>query len=167
MSSTALLKSLSLALKGVRRHRKLTVLQIANSMGLSKRTYEEFEAGRTGLRLDRLEAFARATDSDPHAILISAWIGTPDFAAACAETKAISLLLSALGRAHTDLGGVLAYLTARDVAAAFGAAFTDLIAAGEARRARSQPISKTCDTQALSDTPPDPTKPSDPDRRGS
>lgn len=161
------LKTLSRALKGVRRHRKLTVLQVANRMGMRKRTYEYFEGGKGGLRLDRVEGFAQATDSDAHAILISALIGAPDLAPACAETKAITILLSTLGRVESDLSGALVDLTARDLTSAFGSAFTDLIAAGQERQALRRPTSDGAEVRDPDDPPPESHHSPDPDRRGS
>jgi len=161
------LKTLSRALKSVRRQRGLSVLEVANRMGMRKRTYEYFEGCKGGLRLDRVAGFAQATDSDAYAILISAAIGAPDLAAACAETKAMTLLFATLGRVEADLSAALADLTARDLASAFGATFADLIAAGQARRALTQAGLDAPQIRGAEILPPDDPHPPDPDRRGS
>ena len=157
-------KTLSAALKGVRKHRSLTVLQVAKRMGLAKRTYEYFEGLKGGLPVDQIHGFAQATDSDAWAILISALIGAPDLATACADSKAMTIFFLALGRAEPDLREALTHLSPREVTRVFDAAFADLIAAGRAHRAASGPPS---DRQATPpDAPPQPPEPSDPDRRG-
>ena len=149
------LKTLSRALKGVRRQRGLTVQQVATRMGIAKRTYEYFEGGKGGLTLDKVYRFAEATDSDPYAILVATLIGAPELAAACVETKAITILLSALGRAEADLSCALADLTARDVSGAFSATFADLIAAGLQRRGQTPSPADATQAPDLEDPPPD------------
>lgn len=124
-------------------------------MGMAKRTYEYFEGGKGGLKLEKVYRFAEATDSDPYAILVAALIGAPELAAACVETKAISILLTTLGRAEADLSCALVDLTARDVSGAFSATFADLIAAGLRRRVKTQSPADGSQDPDLEDPPPD------------
>ncbi|MDO8913965.1 MAG: helix-turn-helix transcriptional regulator [Phenylobacterium sp.] len=157
-------KTLSAALKSVRRHRRLTVQQVADRMGLAKRTYEYFESDKGGLRLDHLDAFAEATDSDARAILVAALSGAPDFASACADTKAMAILFSTVARVEPYFTSALAHLTTRDLAGVFSAAFADLIGTGQERRDQTAPTTVTPQTQCPDDPPPSPPQPPDPDR---
>ena len=161
------LKTFSAALKSVRRHRRLTVQQVADRMGLAKRTYEYFESGQGGLRFDHLDAFAEATDSDARAILVATLSGAPGFAAACADTKAMAILFSTVARVEPNLTKVLAHLTARDLAGAFGVAFADLISTGQERQDLTAPSTVTPQTQCPDDETPSSPQPPDPDRSGS
>lgn len=88
---------LSSVLKALRRHRRLTVQQVAERMGLEKRTYERFEAGEGELKVDRIFSFAQAINADPYALLASVKLGSPDFAVACADNK-LALLFVAHAR---------------------------------------------------------------------
>lgn len=85
---------LSSVLKALRLHRRMTVLQVAERMGLEKRTYERFEAGEGELKVERIFSFARATDTDPYALLASVKLGSADFALACADNKLALLFLA-------------------------------------------------------------------------
>jgi transcriptional regulator with XRE-family HTH domain len=88
---------LSSVLKALRRHRRLTVQQVAERMRLEKRTYERFEAGEGELKVDRIFNFAQVINADPYALLASVKLGSPDFAVACADNK-LALLFVAHAR---------------------------------------------------------------------
>jgi transcriptional regulator with XRE-family HTH domain len=89
--------ALSSVLKALRLQRRMTVQQVAERMGLEKRTYERFEAGEGELKVERIFSFAQATDTDPYALLASVRLGSADFAVACADNK-LALLFVAHAR---------------------------------------------------------------------
>ncbi len=139
---------LSEALRRVRRHRSLTAAEVAARMHIAKRTYERFEAGRTRLNLDHVVRFARATDCDPNAILMSVVIGSPDFAWRSCDNRMATILTIALQKFDARVGDTLSELDihtlvsaitqmfdglestlARDDAKAWIAAGTDALAA--------------------------------------
>lgn len=101
---------LSSVLKALRLHRRMTVLQVAERMGLQKRSYERFEAGEGLLKVERIFAFATATDTDPYALLASVKMGSADFAVACADNKLALLFVAHAREIFVREGGETAKL---------------------------------------------------------
>ncbi|WP_421932378.1 helix-turn-helix domain-containing protein [Phenylobacterium sp.] len=129
---------LSRALRGVRGLRGLSPTEIAKRMGVCKRTYEYLDAGTGRIRLDRILAFADATDSDALAILTSVITSADEIAVRCADSKLFYVFKSALVKLNAELGEDLALLTARDCFRAFDAAMESLAAAARNRRAAAE-----------------------------
>lgn len=125
---------LSSVLKAVREHRRLTVQQVADGMGMKKRSYERFEAGEGRLKLERIFGFATATDSDPYAIQASVKLGTPEFALACIDNKLCMLLVAHARQLFRAEGSGLATLQAQVIIEALTPAFAAM--ATELQRAR-------------------------------
>ncbi|TAL32812.1 MAG: XRE family transcriptional regulator [Phenylobacterium sp.] len=121
-------EGLSCVLKSIRNHRRLTVQQVADRMALNKRTYERFEAGEGFLKVDRIFAFARATDSDPYANWASVKMGAPDFAIACIDSKLLLLCVAHARELFLQEGADLANLQAAPIVEALRVAFTMLSA---------------------------------------
>jgi len=117
-------EALSRVLKAIRRHRHMTVDQVADLMMLKKRTYERFEAGEGLLKAERIFAFARATDADPYALWASAKLGTPDFALACIDNKLVLLFVTHARRLFESTGADLGKLQPQVIVEALAAAFT-------------------------------------------
>lgn len=117
---------LSAALRAIRRRRGLRVGDIAAAMNLSQRTYEHFEAGRGRLNVDYVRRFARATDSDPVAILAAVHIGSPAFAGRCADNKLMTILFIALEEFDEAMGDRIAQVDARTLMEAFTRTFRTL-----------------------------------------
>lgn len=118
---------LSAALKAVRRLRGMTVTETASRMNMPKRTYERFEAGETRFNIDYLHRFARATASDPFAPLLAVAIGSPEFAARCADNQFGAVLMGALRGLDRQAGSLLPLLSARDIIDAATALQTQFI----------------------------------------
>jgi transcriptional regulator with XRE-family HTH domain len=96
---------LSAALRGVRAYRRMSARAVAEAMNLPPRTYHRFEAGETRPNLDYIHRFARATQSDAHAILTAVAIGDPSFAWRSADhqlSTVIAVALQAFNAAHGD-----------------------------------------------------------------
>jgi transcriptional regulator with XRE-family HTH domain len=125
---------LSRVLKAIRNHRGLTVQQVATGMGMKKRTYEHFEAGEGLLKLDRIFAFATATDSDPYAIQAAVRLDMPEFALACIDNKLCMLLVAHAREIFRREGAGLSTLPAQAIVEALEPAFAAM--AAELQRAR-------------------------------
>ncbi|WP_334165386.1 helix-turn-helix domain-containing protein [Phenylobacterium sp.] len=128
-------RRLSRALKALRRHRRMRPAEVAAAMGMPLRSYEHFEAGRGRLNLDRLHAFAAATDTDAFAILASLALEAPEFAVACADNKLMLILMMTLQDFEAAAGAEIARLEPRTAIAAFTRTFAELLAAARRRDA--------------------------------
>ncbi|SRR5258706_15184036 len=126
---------LSSILKAVRQHRRMTVLQVATLMGMRKRSYERFEAGEGLPKVERIFAFAQATDSDPYALLASVKLGAPDFALACIDNKLVMLLVAYARELFRVQGPTMAGLQAQVIVEALTAAFAAMSAELDQERA--------------------------------
>ncbi len=117
---------LSAAVRAVRKDRGMTSVQVARAMNIALRTYQRFEAGETRLNLDHIERFARATTSDPHALLLSVMIGSPAFALRCRDNRMATILTIALEKFDTKHGDRLRHLDIRALVAAVTSMFDGL-----------------------------------------
>lgn len=118
---------LSAALKLVRKARGMSSRQTAASMHMSVRTYQRFEAGETRLNLDHIHRFARATASDPHAIMLSVMIGSPRFALSAADNMLSTVLVVGVQKLERAVGERIAELDTRSLVSAVAALFDGLI----------------------------------------
>lgn len=116
----------SAALKLVRRHSGLSTRKVASGMHLPLRTYEHFEAGHGRLNLDYIHRFCAVTDSDPYAVLLAIWIGSPAFALRAADNKFMNVFTILLQAADTRMGDRLRDLDARTLIAVMGEMFDRL-----------------------------------------
>lgn len=112
-------ESLSRALGQIRQRRGLRRRDVARAMGMTLRTYENFESGRGPMTYDRLAAFSNATDSDLVALLLCHHLGGPGLALACADNKAAAIALATLEDIDAGLSTGLSGLTAASLLAAF------------------------------------------------
>jgi len=107
-------------------------------MGLPTRTYQHFESGRTYLDLERLIAFAEATDSDACGILAAVLMGSPMFAVRSMDNKLMSVLLGGAQRLNERLGDDLSRLEVGRLIAAVRKVFDELEAELAARHDEAQ-----------------------------
>ena len=119
---------LSRALRAVRRVRPMRTREIAAAMGMPPRTYEHFEAGGGRFSLDNVLSFAKASDSDPFAILIGVLTDSPDLAAHCADNKMLIAFAMALRELNADLGPEIRRLETSTLVMAFAELFEGLAA---------------------------------------
>jgi transcriptional regulator with XRE-family HTH domain len=125
---------LSPTLKAIRRKRGLSVVELARRMGMARRTYSHFEAGKGTFRLDRVLAFAGATQSDPYALLFGLLRDTPALAVRVSDNKlvaAFAILMTEFDEDHAD---ALSLIEAGAAFSAFSAAFRGLAEVLAARR---------------------------------
>ncbi len=117
---------LSIALRSIRKARRLTASEVAAAMGMALRTYERFEAGQDRIDLERVMRFAEATDSDPFAIIASVWLKTPEFAVQTADNKPMVVMMLALRNFHDDIGEDITLIEPRVFWGGFRRLFQDL-----------------------------------------
>jgi transcriptional regulator with XRE-family HTH domain len=105
-------EALAQALKSLRRLRGLRPGEMANAMGMPRRSYEYFEAGRGPLNVDRVHRFAQILDVDPFAILAAMEIRSPQFAVRCAEHKLMTVIMVAIQEFDAAAGDDIGRLNA-------------------------------------------------------
>jgi hypothetical protein len=104
---------------------------MADAMGMQRRTYEYFEAGRGKINVDRIHQFAKILDVDPYAILAAVEIRSPGFAVACAEHKLMTVLMVNLQEFDANASAAVANLNTATIVTGFTHMFDAL--AREAR----------------------------------
>ncbi|WP_292033977.1 MULTISPECIES: helix-turn-helix domain-containing protein [unclassified Brevundimonas] len=117
---------LSAALREVRKARGMSARQTAAAMHMSVRTYQRFEAGVTRLNLDHIHRFARATSSDPYAIIHAVMIGSPRYALSAADNMLSTILIIGVQKLEQTLGERVAELDTRSLVSAVSALFESL-----------------------------------------
>ena len=101
-------------------------IQVAAGMGIGLRTYEEFEAGRGRLDLEKVRLFGLATDSDAVAITLGLLFGSRDGAMRALENKASTILWIALQEFEEDVGDQMAVIPGSFVLESLRQAFVRL-----------------------------------------
>lgn len=129
---------LSESLKSIRRLRDVSAVEVSDRMNVSLRTYQDFEAGRGRLNEDYVHRFARATNSDPHAILHAVKIGSPLFAVWCADNKFLTVFEIELQRFDERMGERIRSLEPRELIVAISAMFEALELESRNREADAQ-----------------------------
>lgn len=84
------------ALRSIRVARHMRAADIAKSMNLSVRTYEQLEVGTGRITYSRIVSFANATNSDPVAILAAIPLRSAAFAKYCADNKLMTIVAASL-----------------------------------------------------------------------
>jgi transcriptional regulator with XRE-family HTH domain len=101
---------LSLIVKSIRLERRMKVAEVAQAMGIGLRTYEDFEAGRGRLDLEKVRLFGRATDTDAVAITLGLLLGSRETAMRAVDNKASTILWIALQEFEKDVGDQLSLI---------------------------------------------------------
>lgn len=117
---------LAIALRAIRKARGLSAAQVAALMGMDRRNYANFEAGRGRLNLARVVGFAQVTDSDVWAILAAVLLDAPQLALGAADNKMLLAFYILLGEFVSQFGGRMRLLDTAEVIAAFSGAFKSL-----------------------------------------
>lgn len=99
--------------------RRMRVAEVARAMAMPPRSYENLESGTGRITYDRIAAFARATDSDPIAILLSVAADSSDLALRAADNKLMTIMMIAMKELNEDLGEDITYLTAQNLVGGF------------------------------------------------
>jgi transcriptional regulator with XRE-family HTH domain len=127
------LAQLSGLMKALRRRRGLRVSETAAAVGMPRRSYQHFEAGRGRLDVGRLHRFAQAIDADFYALLAALEIGSPAFALRCADNKLMTIFMMALQDFDALAGDDIARLDPHLLMATFTAMFDELRAVARDR----------------------------------
>lgn len=114
---------LSAAVKLVRKSRGLSSREVAAGMNISLRTYQRFESGVNRLNLDHIHRFAKATASDPHAVLIAVMIGSPAFASRAADNMLATIVVVGVQNLDRSVGDRISELDTRTLVSAVAALF--------------------------------------------
>lgn len=101
---------LSAIVKAVRGERRMKAAEVAERMGIGLRTYEEFEAGRGSLDLEKVRLFGLATDSDAVAITLGLLFGSKEAALRALENKSSTILWIAMQEFEQDVGDQVAII---------------------------------------------------------
>lgn len=117
---------LGAAVRLIRLHRRMRPGQVADAMGVAKRTYELLEAGKGGVNLERIHSFAAVTDSDPYAIIDALALGSPEFALRCADNKAMLAFRIVAQAFNEEAGDAIMELDSRSIINAFTRTLKDL-----------------------------------------
>jgi hypothetical protein len=99
---------------------------MADAMGMQRRTYEYFEAGRGKINVDRIHQFAKVLDVDPYAILAAVEIRAPGFAVACAEHKMMTVFMVGLQEFDANANAAVAKLNTATIVTGFTHVFEAL-----------------------------------------
>lgn len=95
---------LGLVFRTVRLHRRLRIHEVANAIGVCRRTYENIEAGRGRVEVEQLYKFATVTRSDVYSLLAAIDIASPEWAVSTLETKTMMVAVCALAGLDATLG---------------------------------------------------------------
>jgi transcriptional regulator with XRE-family HTH domain len=117
--------TLSRSLRAIRRKRDLSAQDVAAAMSMAYRTYEEFEGGRGPQTIDRIFAFAEATDCDPYALILGPIFNLPNFALDCADTKLCLIMMMHLRDFADNEGPDIAYLEPPHLIGGFARVFKE------------------------------------------
>lgn len=126
-------KLLGASARAVRKHRGLTARDVSVRMNQPQRTFEYFESGAGRVNLDQIRRFARATNSDPYAILVGLGLADPEFARRCNDNKLMLVFMIALAEFNTSMGDRIATIDARTLVEAFTETFRKLEAENRER----------------------------------
>lgn len=125
---------LSRALKSLRLQRGLHLEEIAPLLGIDRRSYQNFEAGKGKLNVARVLAFGKATDTDPYAILLGTLLNAPDFAIQASGNKFMVQYAAQLKSFQLEVGDDLGLLDTASLEQAFRQMFAGLRAEVVRRR---------------------------------
>ncbi|QYE33121.1 helix-turn-helix domain-containing protein (plasmid) [Polymorphobacter sp. PAMC 29334] len=118
---------LSAAMRAIRSKRRMRASEVARAMALPLRTYERFEAGHGPLTFERIASFAKATNSDPVALIAVLPLGRPEFATWCADNKLMTIMMMVVDELADELGPDIGYLETGALIATFTRATRELV----------------------------------------
>lgn len=95
---------LSKILKLVRKERHMTAAQVADGMGVSLRTYQDFEAGRRAYDFDKIRRFAKATRADATSIHLGVQYSWPELPVLMMDNKMATAFFILTRDLHTEIG---------------------------------------------------------------
>ena len=95
---------LSQILKMLKKERHMTSAQVAAAMGVSLRTYQDFEAGRRGYDFNKVRLFAKATRTDATAIHLGVQYSWPELPLLLMDNKMATAFYVLTRDLHGEFG---------------------------------------------------------------
>lgn len=127
------------ALRPIRIARGLSVGKMAQLMGIDRRSYANFEAGRGKVSIEKVFEFAALTDSDPWMILGAVSMDAPELAGNTIDNKLGRVFLIALRDFERTTGQAMRLIYPGDAFTAFEEAFQKLATLAASRQALAAP----------------------------
>lgn len=110
---------LSQILKMLRKERHMRSVDVAAAMGVSPRTYQDFEAGRRAYDFDKVRRFAKATRTDANAIHLGVQYNWPELPLLLMDNKISTASYVLLRDLHGEFGARLSQVPASLLVAGF------------------------------------------------
>lgn len=117
---------LSETLRLLRDARRLSAVAVADAMGMPKRTYYSFEAGKGPFSFARIWRFADAVDTDPMGIILAMVMNSPQVALRFMENKGASIWVGSFKRFDDKVGDRMTNIISSVLIEAFRRPFDSL-----------------------------------------
>lgn len=104
----------------------MTAPAVAEAMGLPRRTYYSFEAGKGPLSLVKIWSFAEVIDCDPMGIVLALVMGEPEVALRFMENKGASIWVGSFKVFNERVGDRMTNIGASTLIEAFKRPFDSL-----------------------------------------
>ncbi len=95
---------LSQILKLIKEERRMNAVQVAAGMGVSLRTYQDFEKGLRAYDFDKVRRFAKATRSDATSIHLGVQYNWPELPVLMMDNKMATAFFILTRDLHTEIG---------------------------------------------------------------
>jgi transcriptional regulator with XRE-family HTH domain len=147
-------------IRTLRKERRMTVAEVAKIMGIAPRTYQDFEAGKGELDLNKIRLFATAGRNDAVANVLALMFNDPELAVLSMDNKLPSTFWVAFKEFRDRVGDRLSIVPPALILSAFRRAFDEI----EAYLAKRTESTEEWLERAIADAyRPDDAAPPDPD----
>lgn len=110
----------------LRKERRMTVAEVARLMGVAPRTYQDFEAGKGELDLNKIRLFATAGRNDAIANLLAVMFNDPELPVLTMDNKLPSTFWVAFKEFRDRVGARIALVPPALLLSAFRRAFEEI-----------------------------------------
>ncbi len=110
----------------LRKERRMTVAEVARLMGVAPRTYQDFEAGKGELDLNKIRLFATAGRNDAVANVLALMFDDPELAVVSMDNKLPSTFWVAFKEFRDRVGARIALVPPALLLSAFRRAFEEI-----------------------------------------
>lgn len=117
---------LSRMVRMLRKERRMTVAEVALRMGVAPRTYQDFEAGKGELDLNKIRLFATAGRNDAVANVLALMFDDPELAVVSMDNKLPSTFWVAFKEFRDRVGARIALVPPALLLSAFRRAFEEI-----------------------------------------
>lgn len=112
--------------RGLRKERRMTVAEVAALMGVAPRTYQDFEAGKGELDLNKIRLFATAARNDAVANILALMFDDPDLAVLSMDNKLPSTFWVAFKEFRDRVGDQISVVPPALLLSGFRRAFEEI-----------------------------------------